>query len=315
MLQILTVTGPIYLMMAGGYLAVRHGLFSKDEARVLGRFVVSFCMPALVFRALSQRTLGEVLNGPYLAAYALGSLAVLLGAVLWARRLRGQPMPLAALQGLGMAGSNSAFVGYPIIAQLIGPPAGVALALTMMVENLLVMPLALVLADTSGTLRWHQALARSVRGLLKNPIFLGIVAGLGFALFDLRLPEVLDRTVQITATAASPLALFVIGASLVGLRLEGLRYDVAAVVLGKLALHPLAVLVALALLPPMDGALQVAAVVFAGMPMLSVYPALAQKYHHEGFCAAALLAATVLSFLTISGWIIGIHPLLQWLNG
>lgn len=312
MLQILSITGPIYLIIAAGYIAVRYGLFSKDEARVLGRFVVNFCVPALVFRALSQRTLGEVLNGPYLAAYALGSLAVLLGAVAYARRLRGKAMPLAALQGLGMSASNSAYVGYPILLQLIGPAAGVALALTMMVENLLIMPLALVLADTSSTQRWHRALAQSLRKLLKNPMFLGIIAGFTFALFDLRLPEVLDRTAQITATAASPLALFVIGASLVGLRLDGLRYDVAFVVLGKLLLHPLAVFGMLALLPPVDPVLRVAAVVFAGMPMLSLYPVLAQKYHHEGFCAAALLAATVLSFVTISALIAGIHPLLGW---
>lgn len=311
MLQILSVTGPIYLIMAAGYMAVRWGFFTREEARVLGRFVVNFCVPALVFRALSQRTLSEVLNGPYLAAYALGSLAVLLGAVAYAHRLRGKPMSLAALQGLGMSGSNSAFVGYPIILQLLGPPAGVALALTMMVENLLVMPLAFVLADSGGTLRWHRALAQAMRGLLRNPMFLGILAGFTFALFDLHLPEVLDRTAQITATAASPLALFVIGASLVGLRLEGLRRDLAVVVLGKLVLHPVAVFLALLILPPLDPPLRVAAVIFAGMPMLSLYPALAQKYQQEGFCAAALLVATVLSFVTISVWIWAIYPLLE----
>lgn len=311
MLQILSVTGPIYLIMAAGFIAVRYRLFTREEARVLGRFVVNFCVPALVFRALSQRTLSEVLNGPYLAAYALGSLAVLLGAVAYAHRLRGKPMSLAALQGLGMSGSNSAFVGYPIILQLLGPPAGVALALTMMVENLLVMPLAFVLADSGGTLRWHRALTQAMRGLLRNPMFLGILAGFTFALFDLHLPEVLDRTAQITATAASPLALFVIGASLVGLRLEGLRRDLAVVVLGKLVLHPVAVFLALLILPPLDPPLRVAAVIFAGMPMLSLYPALAQKYQQEGFCAAALLVATVLSFVTISVWIWAIYPLLE----
>lgn len=312
MLQILLVTAPIYLIITAGFLAVRFGLFTKDEARVLGRFVVNFCVPALIFHALSQRTLSEVLNGPYLAAYALGSVLVLLGGVAYARRVRAKPMPLAALHGLGMSGSNSAYVGYPIILQLIGPPAAVALALTMMVENLLILPLALLLADSGASgMRWQQALARSLSGLLKNPMFLGIIAGFGFALFDLQLPDVLTRTVQIMATAASPIALFVIGASLVGLRLEGLGRDLTTVVLGKLLLHPAAVFLALMMMPKVDPTLQVAAVVFAGMPMLSLYPALAQKYHQESFCAAALLAATVLSFVSITALIWAIHPLLQ----
>jgi malonate transporter len=314
MLHILSVTGPIYLIMAVGFICVRLALFSKDEARVLGRFVVNYYGPVLVFLTLSQCTLDEVLNGPYFAAYALGSLVVLLGAAAYAHCLRGKPMPLTALQGLGMSASNSAFIGYPIILQLIGPPAGVALALTMIVESLLIMPLAMVMADASSTLRWHHALAQALRGLMKSPMFLGIMAGITFALFDLRLPSMLERTAQFTATAASPLALFVIGASLVGLRLDGLRRDITFVVLGKLLLHPLAVLGMLVLLPPVDPVLRVAAVMFASMPMFSLYPALAQKYHHESFCAAVLLASTVLSFVTIGAWFTFIDPLLAWLN-
>jgi malonate transporter and related proteins len=46
--------------------------------------------------------------------------------------------------------------------------------------------------------------------------------------------------------------------------------------------------------------LRTAAVVFTGMPMRSIYPILAQKYHEEGFCAAALLVATLSSFVTVS---------------
>ncbi|WP_394789955.1 AEC family transporter [Rhodoferax sp.] len=315
MLQILAITTPIYLIIAAGFLAVRFGLFTKPELRVLGRFVIQFCMPALIFRALSQRSLGEVLNLPYLLAYALGSLALLLGATLYGRRLRGQPMPLAAMRGLGMSASNSGFVGYPILLQLIGPAAGVALALCMVVENLLILPLSLVLADSGNggaAQRWHQALQQTLRNLLSNPLILAILAGFGFALLGLQLPEVLGRTVQIMATAASPIALFVIGGTLVGLRLEGVRRDLACIAFGKLVLHPLAVLALLLVLPPIDPTLRLAAVMFAGMPMLSIYPVLAQKYHLEGLTAAALLVTTVLSFLSISLLLWALHTLLGW---
>ena len=58
---ILSVTVPIYLLIAVGWLAVRGGLFQKAEMRVLGRFVVNFCLPALVFTALASRSLAQVL--------------------------------------------------------------------------------------------------------------------------------------------------------------------------------------------------------------------------------------------------------------
>ena len=54
-----------------------------------------------------------------------------------------------------------------------------------------------------------------------------------------------------------------------------------------------------------------AAVVFSCMPMLSIYPILAHRYHEERFCAAALLVTTVLSFATIS---FNLWLLTRWLG-
>ncbi|APW40068.1 permease [Rhodoferax koreense] len=318
MFQILNLTAPIYLIIAVGFLAVRHGLFSKDDTRVMGRFVIQFCVPALIFRALSQRSLHDVLNAPYLIAYALGSVGVSLGMMAYAYKRRGHAMPMAAMQGLGVSASNSAFIGYPILTQTIGPAmAGVGLALSMIIENLVALPLALAMADSgghdgSGRQRWHQTLARTLRGLLKNPMIIAILAGFAFAMLNVQLPEVLSRTVQIVATAASPVALFVIGGSLVGLKLGGVRRDIANVAVGKLVLHPLAVFCVLWLLPPLDPQLRIAAVVLAGMPMLSMYPVVAQRYHGEGFCAAALLVTTVASFVSISLLLWGMHAVLGW---
>jgi predicted permease len=154
--DVLALTGPIYLIIAAAYLSVRAGLFVLAEMRVLGKLVINFCVPALVFRSLSQQHPGDVLNVPYLLAYAGGSLTILLGAFLYARRLGHRPVALSALQGLGMSASNSAFVGYPIAQQLLGPSAGVALALTMIVENLLMsrspwrLPTAVAMKSTGG---------------------------------------------------------------------------------------------------------------------------------------------------------------------
>ena len=104
----------------------------------------------------------------------------------------------------------------------------------------------------------------------------------------MHLPAFATTAIGPVASAASPVALFVIGGSLVGLRLDGQRTDIATVVIGKLILHPLAVLTALWLLPAIEATLSAAAVLFAEMPMLSIYPVLSQKYRLVGFGAAAL---------------------------
>ena len=91
-----------------------------------------------------------------------------------------------------------------------------------------------------------------------------------------------------------------------------MRRDIATVTFGKLVLHPLLVFLILWLLPPLDPQLRIAAVVLAGMPMLSLYPIVAQRYHHEGFCAAALLVTTVASFVSISTLLWAMHAVLGW---
>ena len=86
----------------------------------------------------------------------------------------------------------------------------------------------------------------------------------------------------------------------------GMARRAAPIAVGKLIVHPLALLLAvLALpvlgLPPLDPALRMAAVLMAAMPMMSIYPILAQAYGQEDFSATALLMTTVAAFFTLSG--------------
>lgn len=297
MLSVLAITGPIYLAVALGYASTRAGWFERADMRVLGRFVIQIALPALLFNALAQRSVSEVLNPVFIAAYALGSLAANLAGVLWARRLAGKPMSEAAVVGMGMSCPNSGFIGFPLVAQVFGPTnAAIALALAMVVENFLLLPFSLALADSGEAGGRGAALRQALRGLLRNPMIWGIAAGFLFSLTGWQLPEVAARTVTMFAVSCAALALFVIGGSLSGLRLQGLQRDVA----GKLLLHPLCVLVAVLLLPPMAREMQVIAVLMAAVPMLGVYPILAQKHGHEGLAAAAQLGATVVSFFTLT---------------
>ena len=94
-------------------------------------------------------------------------------------------------------------------------------------------------------------------------MIIGMGAGINFTALDVHLPALATTAIGLVASAASPVALFVIGGSLVGLQLDGQRTDIATVVIGKLILHPLAVFAALWLLPATDATLSAAAVLLA----------------------------------------------------
>ncbi len=317
MLPILTITGPIYLLILLGFVAVRQAWFAKADMRVLGQFVVRIALPAMLFRVLSRQPLEQVLNVRWLLAYALGSLLALGAGWYWGRR---QPGAYPALLGMGSGMSNNGFVGAPVLLQWLGPAAGSGLAVALVVENLLILPLCLTLAELghqaalsaagSGTVRPRRVLlAQALRPLLRNPMLWAILAGGAFAALGLSLPLALSRSIDLLANTSAGVALVVIGGSLVGLKLGGQRTDLAVVALCKLLLHPLAVGLLLAWLAPEPSLVHTALIALAAMPMLSIYPVLAQKFGQEGFCAAALLITTVASFFTLSA-LLALLPLL-----
>jgi hypothetical protein len=308
--SVLAITGPIYLIVAAGFLCTRAGLFARAEMRVFGKYVIHLALPALLFNALSQRSVGEVLNPVFVAAYAGGSLVAMGLGIAWARKFAGKPLSAAAIVGMGMSCSNSGFIGFPLVAQVFGAAtAGVGLALAMVVENFLLLPLALAIADSdlgdgvaAGTRAqlWRAALAQSLRGIVRNPMIHGIALGFLFSLFGWKLPAPVGKAVDIFAASCGAISLFVIGGSLVGVGAKGMVRDVSAVAVGKLLVHPVAVLVFVLVLPPMARELQVAVVIMAAVPMLGIYPILAQKHGHDGMAAGAQAGTTVVSFFTLT---------------
>ena len=310
MLQILSLTVPIYLIIALGFVCVRAGVFNREQMGVLGQFLLRISLPCLVFRAISQYRLEEVLNPNYLAVYVSGSLLAWLGGFAYARWWCRHPRNRSALYGQAMAASNSVFVGYPIVQPLLGPVADIALPLCLLTEVAVIIPLTMAMADASEHLRWQQSLGQSLRSLLKSPVFLAIAAGLAWSASGLTVLGPVQKTLTLLSSAAAPVALFMIGGMLVGQPLRGAGQDLGVLAAGKLLLHPLAVLLMLWLWPGFDPRLQMAALVFACMPIPVLLPALAQRYGLAGFCSAALVVATGLSFISLNSWL-ALMP--QWL--
>jgi malonate transporter and related proteins len=307
MFDILAVTGPIFLAIGAGALSTRAGLFSQDDLRVMGRFVINLALPCLLFDAVARQRFGDILNGSYLLAYAAGSLATLALGYAWARRVAHQPPTAATYMAMGMCCSNSGYVGFPILLLALPGVAGTALALNVVVENFLMIPIVLALAERERGAggRWHQVVGQSLQRLAINPLVIGLALGVLFSLFEWRLPAPAGRTVTLFGQASSVLSLFIIGGTLAAASMRGVASKAATVVAGKLLVHPLMVTGALALvaavgMAPLPRDLHAAAILLAGMPMMGIYPLLAMRHGHERMAAAALLGATVASFLTLN---------------
>ncbi|EHA17079.1 AEC family transporter [Halomonas sp. HAL1] len=302
MLAILAITTPIFLLISTGYIARWSGLIQREQMQGVSVFVLYFALPALVIRALTQHPLEEILQINYLVAYGLGTVVVFGGGLLLTLKYQRQPLNASAMQALGMAAANSGFVGYPVAVMVIGSPAAVLLALNMVIETLIIIPAALILAEMAsqqGVSVW-KTVKQTALSLAKNPVLMGLLIGIFLAVTGLQIPVPLFKAIDMLANAAGPAALFVIGGALFGLQVKGMTKDVGQIVIGKLIIHPLVILIAFLIIPGIDPLYMVGAVLFAAAPMISIYPLLGQRYGLGGVSAATMLVATVASFFTLS---------------
>lgn len=305
MLTVLGITFPIFAMVALGYALVSRGVFRPEDMKTFGKWALNIALPALVFHAVASRPVTEVFNLTYMGIYLSGALITIAIGFLWFSATQDPARRGVAV--MGTACSNSGFVGYPLMLVLFPDQAGLILAFNMLVENIVIIPLVLVVMEL-GKPRREGRLLRKIAdvflGLVKRPLVIGIALGLAVSLSGLTLPGPVERLVTLVSASAAALALLVIGGSLVGLPMKGNRALAGQIVFGKLFVMPaatalvLAALAGLGITLPSD--LATAVILTAALPMIAVYSAFAQEAGHAGLASLAQVGATTLSFVTLN---------------
>lgn len=297
---------PIFLVVAAGFITTRTGMLSADVIRALAAYAARVAAPVMVFRAIANSDLGSLSQPGYLLAYALGSCAAFAVCALCLHRFAGTRGPALPFGALGGSFGNTLMVGFPLAVLLYGEAATIPLALTLLVEVSVVLPLALTLAER-GLERPTAAgnpLTRNLLNAARNPLIVGMVLGALLAGFGVTLPTAVDDGLGMIARTVAPVGLFVIGGLMVGYRPVGEFSRQAIVVPSKLVLHPVAVCAALWLFGVTDPLLVGPALCFAAGPIFGAYAALSHPYGVGPQSAALMVATTVGAALSM--------PLVLW---
>ncbi|MBM3490782.1 MAG: AEC family transporter [Alphaproteobacteria bacterium] len=300
---VFAITVPLFLVLALGYLAQRTGLFPEAALKGLGNFVFYFALPALLFRTMLAAPLAEVFAADVVLAYmAAGAAAFLAGAgvAAWSLRLA---LGEAAIQGMAASFGNVVLIALPIISASFGPAATQQLALLLVFENAMLIPVTMLLLEMARRRTgpaWLLALWLAGR-IAGSPVILAVAAGAAANLAGLGLPGPIDGAARLLAAAAVPGALFALGVTLAGKPLGERLPEVGFMTATKLFLHPALVYVATAFLPGLDPSMRAAAVLAASMPVgVNVYLLATQYGSGARTASAAVLLSHVAALPTIS---------------
>ncbi|MBA4255822.1 MAG: transporter [Polaromonas sp.] len=313
MLNILWVTFPFFALVACGFLAARRRMLPLDAIGGLNGFVLFFALPCMLYRFGSTTPIAQLLDASVLGVYLLCALVMVAFAVAMTmnERIRWNDASLGALVA---AFPNTGFMGVPLLATLMGPksvgPVIVLIVVDMVVTSSLCIALSRLDGAQGGLKGALVAARKALAGVATNPMPWAILLGGVASAVDFQLPKPLEKTAWLLADAASPVALFTIGAVLARAQMTVDHptpwTDYVPVALLKLFLHPLLVLAvgvaAIQVGVPLERYTLTVMVLVAALPSASNVSLLAERFQADtGRIARIILVSTVAAFFTFSG--------------
>lgn len=322
MLEVLRVTFPFFALVLCGYAAARKGLLPLEAIPGLNGFVLFFALPCMLFRFGASTPIAQLLDGGVFFTYLLCALLMVAFSVAISlnERIRWND---AALGALVAAFPNTGFMGVPLLVALLGPEAAGPAIVTILVDMVITSSLCVALSrmDSAGEHGVAGAARKALAGVVRNPMPWAISLGGAFSFWNLELIGPVAKTVGLLADAASPVALFTIGAVLA--RSQMLAHqrphgplkmvDYLPVSLIKLLLHPVLVLLvagtAVQMGVPIEPFALLVMVLVAALPSASNVSLLAERLGADnGRIARIILVTTSAAFLTFSGAVTLLKP-------
>ena len=308
MVEIFLRTFPFFAIIGLGFWAGRSRFFPPDATLYLTKFVFFFALSAMLFRFAATLPFAEIFDGRLVIGYLIGTFCVYAIAMVIAY-LRGLDLSTAAVEAQCATIGNVGFLGLPMLALLFSEAAIGPVMLVLTVDLVVFSSLIVILIHVGRDGRLSFGTIRLIGiGLLKNPMILSTSGGLIWSALEMPVPAPLNDFLTILGGAATPGALFAIGASLADKSAE--RIQIAGwLSFCKLVLHPLFVALMVIWLIPVATFPAMVAIAAASLPVAgNVYMLAAYYGAAPQRASAAILLSTMASILTVPlviGWVSG----------
>lgn len=288
------------MLIALGYGSGRTGFFSPEATAYLTKFVFYFALSAMLFRFSANLSMAEIFDWQFFWAYLSASMVIYIFATLVALRRR-VPITEAAVEAQCAVIGNVGFLGIPMLVLLLGEGAVGPVMMVLATDLIVFGSLIVILITGSRDGRMSPKVLWTVAvGLIKNPMIVSITLGLVMSAGNYPIPLPVNDFLTLLGAAATPGALFAIGASLASKSAE--RVAVAGwLSFCKLILHPAAVAFAALFLFDVDPYAAGVMIAASSLPVAGNVYILAQHYGvAPARVSASILISTAASVVTVS---------------
>ena len=222
---------PMCLVMALGYGTRRLGWLRREEISTINKIAFRIFLPGLLYYNIYCSDLSGSFD-PLLMTYAVGGVLLTFGLALGYTLLTEKLPERRGVLIQGMFRSNYVIMGIPVATALLGADQLGTVSILIAVIVPLFNMLAVVVLEV---FRGQKPKPLHILGqIAKNPLVIGSVLGILTLVAGIRLPHILEQTIQSVSAIASPLQLFLLGAFFQFCGLKTYRRELVTVSIAKL---------------------------------------------------------------------------------
>lgn len=226
---------PMCLVMALGYGTRRLGWIRREEISAINKIAFRIFLPCLLYYNVYCSDLSGSFD-PLLMAYAVGGVLLTFGLSIGYTLLTEKLPERRGVMIQGMFRSNYVIMGIPVATALLGTDQLGTVSILIAVVVPLFNMLAVVVLEV---FRGQKPKPLHILGqIAKNPLVIGSVLGILTLAAGIRLPHILEQTIQNISAIASPLQLFLLGAFFQFSGLKTYRRELVTVSAAKLIVAP-----------------------------------------------------------------------------
>ena len=314
MLDVLSITIPFFAIILCGSLARLRGWFSEESGQTLARFAFFVVLPPFMFIAITSIDVTALFHIGFVLRYELVTISMFLVAGIFATYVVRLSPQQRGLFCLNTAYPNYGYIGVPLAILAFGEQAAAPISLILVCDTITLLVMTTLLSHDAASGHLGRALRNTIISMLRNPLLLAVLAGLGFSASGFQLAIMPEQFLKMLAGAAAPSALFALGISLVGQPIRAAVPEITAICLLKLIVHPTMIAAIFLLWPspqPIEPLWIQLAVLFASLPIAANVFALSQFYNiYIGRSATAIMITTICASITVP---VSLFLLIKWL--
>lgn len=300
----LNATLPVFLMMIFGGLARKTGLLDEHTTSQLNKFVFKTLLPALLFMDLSTADFRKVWDTSF-AVFCMSVTVLSVGIAMCFSLLHKDKAERGEIVQASYR-SSAAILGIAFVKNIYGEAtmAALMIAATVPIYNIIaVIVLSLTSPDKESCRGGRELALSTIRGIVTNPIILGIIAGILWSLSGISQPAIMSKSISYLANMAAPLSLIALGASFKFSDTKGKTAITAGIAFIKLILF-CSIFLPAAIYFGFRGEKLIAILVMLGSATTGSCFVMAKNFGHKGAITAfAVMLTTLCSAFTLTAWL------------